>query len=562
MANLKVDLEKFTGKNDFNMWKVKMEALLITQGLGDALEPVTKKEGMETLSSLTPQQVADIDKRARSTIILSLGDYVIREVANEKTVADLWAKLETIFMTKSLANRLHIKKRMFTLKIVGGSSFDDHIKEFNRVCDTLETIDEILNDESKALLLVSSLPPSYSNFVDALMYKRQTLSLDEVKAALNTRGLQEKSDCPELKNKKMEKIRYAATAEEEERYESASVCATTEDIVMMGNNSVCKVIGMGKIHLKLHDESIKEVRRHILELKKNLISLGMMDQMGCSIKLESRELKILNGSTLIMKGTRNNEVYVLDGESVTGVSNAIESIEIDKTKLWHLRLGHMSIKGLKELEKQGVLENDKIGELIFCEECILGKFTRNSFKKSIHKTTEILQYIHSDLWGPSQVPSLGGNRYFMTMIDDYSRRVLLPSAVIDFKTPFEMWFGKPGNYNDLKAFRYDVYAHVKQGKLSPRALRGKFIGYPDGVKDYKLCCTNLSLPKCIISRDVIINEEIVLNKRSLNNNVKPQGKTLESIQFEVEYSDQKPSQEAVDSDGGEDDSSRNIEAQS
>ena len=139
---------------------------------------------------------------------------------------------------------------------------------------------------------------------------------------------------------------------------------------------------------------------------------------------------------------------------------------------------------------------------------------------------------------------------------------LSPSAVIDFKTPFEMWFGKPGNYNDLKAFRYDVYAHVKQGKLSPRALRGKFIGYPDGVKDYKLCCTNLSLPKCIISRDVIINEEIVLNKRSLNNNVKPQGKTLESIQFEVEYSDQKPSQEAVDSDGGEDDSSRNIEAQS
>ena len=39
-----------------------------------------------------------------------------------------------------------------------------------------------------------------------------------------------KKDCPELKNKKMEKIRYAATAEEEERYESASVCATTEDM--------------------------------------------------------------------------------------------------------------------------------------------------------------------------------------------------------------------------------------------------------------------------------------------------------------------------------------------
>lgn len=45
MATTKIDLGKFNGKNDFNMWKVKMKALLITQGLGGAIEPVTKKEG-------------------------------------------------------------------------------------------------------------------------------------------------------------------------------------------------------------------------------------------------------------------------------------------------------------------------------------------------------------------------------------------------------------------------------------------------------------------------------------------------------------------------------------
>ncbi|KAH9728046.1 hypothetical protein KPL70_008880 [Citrus sinensis] len=642
MAHPKIDLEKFTSKNDFNMWKVKMEALLITQGLGDALEPVTKKEGMEASSSLTPQQATDIDKRAKSTIILSLGDSVIREVAKKKTVADLWAKLKTIYMTKSLTNRLHIKKRMFSLKMAEGSSLDDHIDEFNRVCDTLETIDESLSDESKALLLVSSLPQSYSNFVDALMYERQTLSLDEVKAVLNTRGLQQKSvsiesgvgltvkgkfeknknttknqkqsksktkpndlkcfhchkeghfkkDCPDLKNKNKEKVGNAATAEEEEDgYESAGVCVATED-----------------------------------------------KQKG--------ELKILNGSTLVMKGTRKNGVYVLDGASVTGVSNAIESTNIDKIALWHLRLGHMSIKGLKELNKQGVLGNDKIGELVFCEECIL------------------------DLWGHSQVPSLGGNRYFMTMIDDYSRRVwvyvlkskdqvfgkfkewkalvenqtekkvkklrtdndleycnqefdsfcanegiarhrtvrltpqqnglaermnrtlmdkvrcmmiqsqlpkglwaetlltacilvnLSPSAAIDFKTPLEKWSGKPGNYTELKAFGCDAYAHVKQGKLSPRALKGKFIGYPEGVKGYKLWCTDLSPPRCIISRDVIFNEETVLKKKLQETGTEPQTKTPESIQFEVEHPNLKSSQEAADSDRNENDSNGNNEPQS
>ena len=95
MVAPRIDLEKFNGKNDFNMWKVKMEALLITQGLGDAIEPATKKKEKEGSSSRTPEQIAEIDKKAKSTIILSLSDSVIREVANEKTVAELWAKLES-----------------------------------------------------------------------------------------------------------------------------------------------------------------------------------------------------------------------------------------------------------------------------------------------------------------------------------------------------------------------------------------------------------------------------------------------------------------------------------
>ncbi|KAH9779137.1 Integrase catalytic domain-containing protein [Citrus sinensis] len=579
-----------------------MEALLITQGLGDALEPVTKKEGKEESSSKTPKMAAEIDKKARSTIILSLGDSVIREIAKEKTVADLWTKLEKIYMTKSLANRLYIKRRMFTLKMAEGSSLDDHIDEFNQVCDTLETIDEGLDDEGKdtletideglddegnALLLVSSLPQSYSNLVDALMYGRSTLSLDEVKAALNIRGLQEKSgnmmhaeglsvkgkfnkndgkkkkqkqeksksqnkkcfhcnkeghfkrDCQELKNKSKERNGDAATVEEE-GYESAGVCVAIEDLqrdgekVMMGNNAVCKVIGMGNVSLRLHDGTIWELRevRYVPDLKRNLISL---------------------------------DVIVGTGE--------------ESTRLWHLRLGHMSVKGLKELEKQGVLGNDKIEELDFCEDCVFGKSTRHSFKHSTSKSIGILDYIHSDLWGPAQTSSLGGNSYFLSIIDDYSRRVwvyvlkhkdqvfskfkewktlvenqtgkkvkklrtynglefcnqqfnsyctnegiarhkivrstpqqnglaermnmtlmdkvrcmlvqaklpkglwaetlltanylvnLSPSAALDFKTPFEIWHGKPASYVDLKVFGCPAYAHVNQEKLAPRALK-------------------------------------------------------------------------------------------
>lgn len=124
---------------------------------------------------------------------MSLCDFIIREVTKERTIAELLAKLEKLYMTKSLANRLYIKKRMFTLKMAEGSSLDGHIDEFNKIYDTLEGIDEGLDDEGKALLLVSLLPQSYSNFIDALMYGRHTLSLDEVNVALNAIGLQQKS---------------------------------------------------------------------------------------------------------------------------------------------------------------------------------------------------------------------------------------------------------------------------------------------------------------------------------------------------------------------------------
>ena len=75
-----------------------------------------------------------------------------------------------------------------------GSSLDDHLDEFNKVYDTLETIDVALSDEDKVLLLISSLPKSYEHFVDALMFGRQTLTLDEVRSALSTKELQGKQE--------------------------------------------------------------------------------------------------------------------------------------------------------------------------------------------------------------------------------------------------------------------------------------------------------------------------------------------------------------------------------
>ena len=77
---------------------------------------------------------------------------------------------------------------------------------------------------------------------------------------------------------------------------------------------------------------------------------------------------------------------------------------------------------LQTLVNQGVLKGPTTGKIDFCELCIFGKQKNVKFCTAIHQTKGILDYVHTDVWGPTKV-SLGGKRWFVTFIDDYSRRV-------------------------------------------------------------------------------------------------------------------------------------------
>ena len=57
----------------------------------------------------------------------------------------------------------------------------------------------------------------------------------------------------------------------------------------------------------------------------------------------------------------------------------------------------------------------------FCETCQFGKQTRNPFPKEAVRSKKALELIHSDVCGPMPVNSVGGSRYFVTFVDDYTR---------------------------------------------------------------------------------------------------------------------------------------------
>ena len=74
------------------------------------------------------------------------------------------------------------------------------------------------------------------------------------------------------------------------------------------------------------------------------------------------------------------------------------------------------------LAMQGLLKGAKTCKLDFCEQYVMGKQTRVKFSTKIHNTEGILNYIHIDVWGPTKTASLGGKHYFVTFVDDFSRR--------------------------------------------------------------------------------------------------------------------------------------------
>lgn len=72
--------------------------------------------------------------------------------------------------------------------------------------------------------------------------------------------------------------------------------------------------------------------------------------------------------------------------------------------------------------KRNLIPTLKFGEFEFCEHCIYGKQNRRVFKDEKHTSKDTLNYIHLVVW-PSPVPSYGGALYFVSFIDDFSRKV-------------------------------------------------------------------------------------------------------------------------------------------
>ncbi|KAG8472495.1 hypothetical protein CXB51_034177 [Gossypium anomalum] len=480
-------------------------------------------------STLTDEEKKRKDQKALTKLHLHFSNEILQGVMNEKIAAALWKRLEQICMSKTLTSKLHMKQHLYAHRLEEGVSVHKHLIVFKEILSNSEAM------EGESLIAYGRQDWNADNVRGKTQERNPRGKSNGRSKSSNRENLEDYSDGELLvafvnDSKVSEEwtLDLGYTFDMSPNWDWFTTYETvSEGIVLMGNNASCKTAGVGTIKVKIFDGVVRILSdmRHVPKLKRNLISLSTLDSKGYRYTAESGVLKISKGSLVVMKGQRKTaKLYVLQGSTVTGDAAVASSSlsDDDITKLWHMRLGHMSEHGMVELAK---------------EDFLMGKELQNKFL----------------------VPSRGGANYMLTFIDDFSRKVWAfflkqKSDILKVRRDCETldnssysiakWSYRMNEQNDhgeglmyvvkyqlTEIFGCPAYAHVDNGKLEPRFIKCVFLGYKVGVKGYKLWCPENR--KVLISRDVVFDETAMLPNLSLkgSSNKENQKQSILGVDF-------------------------------
>lgn len=196
------------------------------------------------------------------------------------------------------------------------------------------------------------------------------------------------------------------------------------DDITCANNDTLKVKSSGDTILKLADSEIpmSDVL-HVPDLGVNLLSVSQIVSKGNTVFFDKSGCTVKNGAgDIILKTKCENGVYKISEKRAETCMMATSSY------VWHRRLGHLNLKSLKSMRDGavgGITFKDDGSEISNCEVCSAGKMARLPFPTSSSRASKILEIIHSDLDGPMETNSIGHAKYFLTFIDDFSRKVFV-----------------------------------------------------------------------------------------------------------------------------------------
>ncbi|KAK2999227.1 hypothetical protein RJ639_023968 [Escallonia herrerae] len=221
--------------------------------------------------------------------------------------------------------------------------------------------------------------------------------------------------------------------------------------------------------------------RHVLyvpNLAVNLIFVSCLATDAKCFVAFSNDICVLQDRTSkspIRLGKMHRGVFVFQPLSTATVASVSES---ESYELWHRHMGNPSSQPLIHLPTVSVVSPSL---KTICDVCCRAKHSRTVFPDSISRAMDIFGLVHCDIWGiwgPYRVSTISGTKYFLTIVDDYSRAV---------------WV-------------YLMHDKGQTDKFAPRSRHCVFLGYPPGKKGWRVY--DLKTNQVFFSRDVKFEETV------------------------------------------------------
>lgn len=198
--------------------------------------------------------------------------------------------------------------------------------------------------------------------------------------------------------------------------------------IIIANQTRVPVMCSGDVNIvtvvndEKYDVTVRDVL-YIPDLTTNLLSVSQLIRNGNSVIFRENVCCVYNQQKeLIGQAELTDGVYKLQ-TLLTEEIFAAPAITTCET--WHRRLGHINSSSLNKM-KNGAVEGITYPELAnigksSCTVCCEGKQARLSFQQSSSKTEDMLEIIHADVGGPMENQSIGGSKYYVLFVDDYSK---------------------------------------------------------------------------------------------------------------------------------------------
>nr|GEX51077.1 hypothetical protein [Tanacetum cinerariifolium] len=194
-------------------------------------------------------------------------------------------------------------------------------------------------------------------------------------------------------------------------YPEGNVASTFDDgnalcceaaVANEGRKRFTDIIEIGSGMVKMYDGTVRTIWdvRHMEGLKKNLLSLGNLDDLGCKVEIQNKIMKILKGALVLMRGEKvAANLYQLKGEIIeeAEVSVASHSPSHKVGVTWHQKLGHMSEQGMKILVERKLIRGLIKVYLPFYNLVFVDVATAILEEENRHNYKENFQQVNGDL---------------------------------------------------------------------------------------------------------------------------------------------------------------------